>query len=97
MRDRRTGARSRGRQPEQDPSCRACGLPRDKNVPIPKGWTVHLDRETEELYVVCSDACRDTLSIAERRAGPQLDDLFAGPEPERKSVLEPGPDLDDLF
>lgn len=56
-----------------------------------------MDRETEELYVVCSDDCRDKMGIAERRAGPALDDLFAGPEPERKSVLEPGPDLDDLF
>lgn len=64
-------------QPAKDPHCKACGEVRDKNLPLPMGWTVEWSgRNEDDLYVVCSDECRERLGLPGRVPGPSLEDLL---------------------
>lgn len=63
-------------QPAKEPHCKACGEYRDPTLPLPACWVVHMAPNYGDLYVTCSDECREKLGLPERVPGPKLEDLL---------------------
>lgn len=64
-------------QPAKQPHCKACGLWRDPNLPLPLGWSVEWSgRSEDDLFVACSNECRRALGIERELPEPAVEDLL---------------------